>query len=319
MQSGLGVVVDRLGGGLRDLLAAPVSRPLIVAGNLVVAVALASLQVAVLLGAAAIRGAEFELEATGVMWFAAATLAFAVAMYGAAEVLANRLPTQEEYIGALPPVAIVPFFFAGSFFPISALPAGLTVIGKLLPITHVLALVRYGLARLAGHRHTPFRIPRKGTPSHACHPGHPIRAPRRLERTSGPLGRRLPGPRRRAGPALGAVPRSLEDRRGGDPIGSTGPWRRWVPDRPQVALGPRREPRRRAPLRGRQRRRGRARHLQGPGNPATQPVPGDRGAGHRRPDRAGLAGLPGREGELHARCRDPAPGPGGDAGGGAGR
>ena len=150
MQSGLGVVVDRLGGGLRDLLAAPVSRPMIVAGNLAVAVALASLQVAVLLGAAANRGAEYDLSATGVMWFAAATLGFAVAMYGAAEVLANRLPTQEEYIGALPPVAIVPFFFAGSFFPISALPAGLTVIGKLLPITHVLALVRYGLVDRTG-------------------------------------------------------------------------------------------------------------------------------------------------------------------------
>ncbi|HZA77206.1 MAG TPA: ABC transporter permease [Acidimicrobiales bacterium] len=146
IQSGLGVVVDRLGGGLRDLLAAPVSRPWIVAGNLVVAVALASLQVAVLLGAAAIRGAEFDLSASGLGWFAAATLTFAVAMYGIAEVLANRLPSQEEYIGVLPPVAIVPFFFAGSFFPISALPAGLTVIGKLLPITHVLALVRYGLA-----------------------------------------------------------------------------------------------------------------------------------------------------------------------------
>jgi ABC-2 type transport system permease protein len=146
IQSGLGVVVDRLGGGLRDLLAAPISRPMIMAGNLVVAVALASLQVAVLLGAAALRGAEFDFGVTGMMWFAAATLAFAVAMYGAAEILANRLPTQEEYIGALPAVAIVPFFFAGSFFPISALPAGLTVIGKLLPITHVLALVRYGLA-----------------------------------------------------------------------------------------------------------------------------------------------------------------------------
>jgi len=150
MQSGLGVVVDRLGGGLRDLLAAPVSRPVIVAGNLVVAVALSSLQVAVLLGAAAVRGAEYDLSATGVMWFVAATLGFAVAMYGAAEVLANRLPTQEEYIAALPPVAIVPFFFAGSFFPISALPAGLTVIGKLLPITHVLALVRYGLVDRTG-------------------------------------------------------------------------------------------------------------------------------------------------------------------------
>jgi ABC-2 type transport system permease protein len=145
MQSGLGVVVDRLGGGLRDLLAAPVPRRLIVAGNLTVAVALGALQVAVLLGAAALRGAEFQLQASGVIWFAAATLAFAVAMYGAAEILANRLPTQEDYIGALPAVAIVPFFFAGSFFPISALPAGLTLIGKLLPITHVLALVRYGL------------------------------------------------------------------------------------------------------------------------------------------------------------------------------
>ena len=146
IQSGLGVVVDRLGGGLRDLLAAPISRPMIVAGNLVVAVALAGLQVVVLLGAAAIRGAEYDLSATGVLWFASATLAFAVAMYGIAEILANRLPSQEEYIAALPAVAIVPFFFAGSFFPISALPAGLTVIGKLLPITHVLALVRYGLA-----------------------------------------------------------------------------------------------------------------------------------------------------------------------------
>jgi ABC-type polysaccharide/polyol phosphate export permease len=65
-------------------------------------------------------------------------------------VLANRIPTQEEYIGALPPVAIVPFFFAGSFFPISALPAGLTAIGKVLPITHLLALMRYGLVDRSG-------------------------------------------------------------------------------------------------------------------------------------------------------------------------
>src|SRR5215204_4255654 len=73
IQAGLGVVVDRLDGGLRDLLAAPVSRSSIVAGNLVVAVALSGLQVVVLLGAVAVRGGEFNLEATGVMWFAAAT------------------------------------------------------------------------------------------------------------------------------------------------------------------------------------------------------------------------------------------------------
>lgn len=150
MTAGLGVIVDRLGGARRDLLAAPIPRSLIVVGNLVVAVALSGLQVAVLIGAAALRGAEYELEATGIAWFVAAVVTFAVAMYGVAEVLANRIPTQEEYIGALPPIAIVPFFVAGGLFPISALPAGLTFIGKLLPLTHVIALTRYGIVDRTG-------------------------------------------------------------------------------------------------------------------------------------------------------------------------
>jgi ABC-2 type transport system permease protein len=150
IQSGLGVVVDRLGGARRDLLAAPIPRPLIVAGNLAVAIALAGLQVLVVVGASAVRGAEYDITATGVGWFVVSTLGFAIAMYGVAEVLANRLPTQEEYIAALPPVAIVPYFFAGGLFPISALPAGLTVIAKALPITHVLALMRYGLVDRSG-------------------------------------------------------------------------------------------------------------------------------------------------------------------------
>ena len=225
MQSGLGVVVDRLGGGLRDLLAAPVSRPVIVAGNLVVAVALSSLQVAVLLGAAALRGAEYDLSATGVMWFVAATLGFAVAMYGAAEVLANRLPTQEEYIGALPPVAIVPFFFAGSFFPISALPAGLTVIGKLLPITHVLAL-----APLRARR--PYR---GGPPRHLGHDEH------HRHGHAQPRGRRpvRPGPHRGCGPHLPAHRRPLSP---GSPERRPGPRHRPAdsPSRPASSLPPRR-------------------------------------------------------------------------------
>lgn len=150
MQSGLGVVVDRLGGAQRDLLAAPVPRSLIVAGNMIVAVALSALQVLVVIGASALRGAEFDFTASGIAWFAAATLCFAVAMYGIAEILANRLHTQEEYIGAVPGVAIVPYFFAGGLFPINALPAGLTVVAKVLPITHVLALMRYGIVDHSG-------------------------------------------------------------------------------------------------------------------------------------------------------------------------
>jgi ABC-2 type transport system permease protein len=150
MSAGLGVLVDRLSGAQRDLLAAPVPRSLVVAGNLAVSVALSALQVAVVVGASALRGAEFDVTAAGVGWFAAGALAFAVAMYGLAEVLANRIPTQEEYIGALPAICIVPWFVSGSLFPIAALPVGLTAIAKVLPITHVLALLRYGLVDRSG-------------------------------------------------------------------------------------------------------------------------------------------------------------------------
>jgi ABC-type polysaccharide/polyol phosphate export permease len=39
----------------------------------------------------------------------------------------------------------VPWFLAGSVFPISALPGFLAWFAKFLPLTHGLALVRYGL------------------------------------------------------------------------------------------------------------------------------------------------------------------------------
>jgi ABC-2 type transport system permease protein len=150
MSAGLGVVVDRTGGGRPDLLAAPVPRSVIVLGNLVIALFLSSLQLVALLGAAWLRGAEFDVRATGIGWFVVAAVGFAVMMYGIAEAMANRISTQEEYIGVLPAIAIVPWFFGGSLFPISAMPAGLTAFAKVLPITHVLALLRYGVADTHG-------------------------------------------------------------------------------------------------------------------------------------------------------------------------
>jgi len=66
-------------------------------------------------------------------------------MYGVAEILANRVPRQEEYVARIPPIAILPWFLAGSLFPIGALPIGLIWTARFLPLTHVLALIRYEL------------------------------------------------------------------------------------------------------------------------------------------------------------------------------
>jgi ABC-2 type transport system permease protein len=148
--AGIGIIVDRDTGAQRDLLAAPVRRGFFVAGNLSVAVGVSALQVAALMVAAALRGASFSVTATGIVWATLAGLALAVAMHGVAETLAARIGRQEEYVGAAPPIALVPWFFAGSFFRISAMPAGLTAFAKVLPLTHALALMRYGLVDHSG-------------------------------------------------------------------------------------------------------------------------------------------------------------------------
>jgi ABC-2 type transport system permease protein len=141
--AGLSVIVDRHSGAQRELLAAPVPRAYLVIGNLAVALILSALQVIVLIGLSAVRGGVFHITADGVAWFAGATLLFTVFMYGVAETLASRISKQEEYVGAVPAVAILPFFLAGALFPIGAMPGALTTIAKFLPLTHALALMRY--------------------------------------------------------------------------------------------------------------------------------------------------------------------------------
>ena len=145
MFAGLSVIVDRESGAQRELLAAPIPRSLLVLGNLAVAFAITALQVAVLIAFAIARGIHFNASVTGVVWFVAAAALFTVGMYGAAETLASRVPKAEEYIARVPAIAIVPWFLAGSLFPISALPGFLEWFAKFLPLTHGLALVRYGL------------------------------------------------------------------------------------------------------------------------------------------------------------------------------
>jgi ABC-type multidrug transport system permease subunit len=148
--AGLSVLVDRHSGAQRELLAAPIPRAYLVLGNLVVALGLAALQALVVVGLSALRGGVFHITATGVVWFLAGSLLFTVFMYGLAEVVASRVHKQEDYVGAIPVLAILPFFFAGALFPISAMPGVLSAIAKVMPLTHALALLRYGFIDPSG-------------------------------------------------------------------------------------------------------------------------------------------------------------------------
>jgi len=148
--AGLSVIVDRQAGAQRELLASPVARAYLVLGNLAVAVVLSALQAVVLVGLTAVRGGAFDVSTAGIAWAIGAGVLFTVFMYAVAETLASVIAKPEEYVGAVPAVAILPFFFAGALFPIGAMPGALTAIAKCLPLTHALALMRYGLVDPSG-------------------------------------------------------------------------------------------------------------------------------------------------------------------------
>ena len=155
---GLGVIVDRESGAQRELLAAPVPRGLLVLGNLAVALAITALQIGTLIAFAVARGIHFDAHGGRVLWFVAAAALLTVAMYGAAETLAARIRRQEEYVARIPAIAIAPWFLAGSLFPITAMPVGLTWIARFLPLTHALALMRYGLDGDSSGLHAIWRL-----------------------------------------------------------------------------------------------------------------------------------------------------------------
>jgi ABC-type multidrug transport system permease subunit len=155
---GIGSIVDRISGARRELLAAPVPRGLLVIGNIPVALATTWLQVVVLIGFARLRGIHFHPAGAGILWFGAGVALLTIAFTGIAETLASRVPHQEEYIARLPAVAIAPWFLAGSLFPITAMPVGLTWIARFLPLTHALALMRYGLLHDPSGLHAIWRM-----------------------------------------------------------------------------------------------------------------------------------------------------------------
>ena len=146
----LSVIVDRHAGAQRELLAAPIPRAYLVLGNMLVALVLAALQAIVVVGLSALRGGIFHVSASGVAWFLGAALLFAVFMYALAETVATRVSKEEDFVGATPVLAILPFFFAGALFPIGVMPSVLTAIAKAMPLTHALALMRYGVVDPSG-------------------------------------------------------------------------------------------------------------------------------------------------------------------------
>jgi ABC-2 type transport system permease protein len=145
MFAGINVIVDKEFGVTRELLVAPVRRSTIPLANAAAVLTITFAQVAIIVGLGALRGADFATSATRLPWFLIATALLCLTTYGLAETLALRIARQEAYGPLIPAIGVTPYFLSGALYPLSVLPAGIEQVGLVLPWTHAVALMRYGL------------------------------------------------------------------------------------------------------------------------------------------------------------------------------
>jgi ABC-2 type transport system permease protein len=145
MFNGINVIVDRQFGVLPEMLVAPIRRSLIPIANAVAVLLITAVQVALIIVLGRLRGAHFHTSAARLPWFVLAAAFLCLIVYGIAETLALKINRQEAYGPLIPAIGVTPYFLAGALYPLSVLPAGLQQTAYVLPWTHAVALIRYGL------------------------------------------------------------------------------------------------------------------------------------------------------------------------------
>jgi ABC-2 type transport system permease protein len=145
MFAGLVVMQDRDFGILRELLVAPIHRATIPLASIAAILTVGAGQIVLMLALALIRGAHFHVAPLPLVAGFAAGLLLTAGTYALAEYLAYTL-TQPQVFGSLiPAIGATPYALCGAIYPIAALPVGVRQFALILPWTHAVALLRYGL------------------------------------------------------------------------------------------------------------------------------------------------------------------------------
>jgi ABC-2 type transport system permease protein len=145
MFAGLVVMTDRDYGVLRELLVAPIHRVTIPLANIAAVLTVAMGQLALIVVLAVARGAHFHSSPGRLVVALLAAALLSVATYALAELLAYRI-TQPQIFGTLiPAIGATPYILCGAIYPLASLPDGVRQFALVLPWTHCVALLRYGL------------------------------------------------------------------------------------------------------------------------------------------------------------------------------
>jgi ABC-2 type transport system permease protein len=141
--SAASIVWDREFGFLREMLVAPVSRSAIVVGKILGGATIATLQGVIMLALAGLADVPYNpvllLTLVGELFL----LAFTLTSFGV--MMAARI-TQFQAFMALTQMLVMPLFFlSGALYPLRGLPAWLSVLTRLDPLTYVVYPMRHAV------------------------------------------------------------------------------------------------------------------------------------------------------------------------------
>jgi daunorubicin resistance ABC transporter membrane protein len=137
------IVWDREFGFLREMLVAPVSRSAIVLGKCIGGAVVATAQGVVILLLAGLAGVPYDpvllLTLLGEMFLGA------LALTGFGVMMAARIKSMQSFF-ALMQMAMMPMLFlSGALYPLSGLPAWLSVLTRLNPLTYAVDPMRHAV------------------------------------------------------------------------------------------------------------------------------------------------------------------------------
>ena len=140
MFSAASIVWDREFGFLREMMVAPVRRSSIVIGKCLGGATVASFQGVIVIALAGLVGVPYDpLLILGIFVLQLA-LAFAITAFGV--MIAVRIKQMQSFMGVMQMVIMPMFFISGALFPAAGLPAWLTILNRIDPLTYAVDPMR---------------------------------------------------------------------------------------------------------------------------------------------------------------------------------
>ena len=140
--SGISIIWDRRIGYLEKLMAAPISRGAIPLGKMLAAAIQGGIQVLVIILIAMGFGVQFAAGPAGILAILLIAMTFSTILSGFSLSLAVTIKTQETLMALVNFLTMPLMFASNALFPKAAMPAWLSAIAKINPVTHAVAPIR---------------------------------------------------------------------------------------------------------------------------------------------------------------------------------